>query len=205
MGRIMKTASLPSLRADPELRAAAESVLKEGEGLSSLIEDSVRRQIDYGKIQAEFIARGLAGLAEAERTGIHHTTADVMELMREKLEKGESPQSRATEMTFESKYTQTFYEDLGRPSDFLVERNPDLAERAISGIEKALMILQDFPLRPDALPRMVRCCARRAVRPSWICHSSQSDRRSDRHRARRRSPPRRRLPLITGRLPPRAD
>ncbi|WP_310378167.1 type II toxin-antitoxin system RelE/ParE family toxin [Rhizobium sp. 1399] len=46
----------------------------------------------------------------------------------------------------------------GRPSDFLVERNPDLAERAISGIEKALMILQDFPLRPDALPRMVRCC-----------------------------------------------
>jgi plasmid stabilization system protein ParE len=61
-------------------------------------------------------------------------------------------------MTFESKYTQTFYEDLGRPSDFLVERNPDLAERAISGIEKALMILQDFPLRPDAFPRMVRCC-----------------------------------------------
>jgi hypothetical protein len=67
-------------RADPELRAAAESVLKDGEGLSSLIEDSVRRQIDYGKIQAEFIARGLPGLAEAERTGIHHTTATVIVL-----------------------------------------------------------------------------------------------------------------------------
>jgi len=90
MGRIMKTASLPSLRADPELRAAAVSVLKEGEGLSSLIEDSVRHQIDYGKIQAEFIARGQAGLAEAKRTGIHHTTADVMELMREKLEKAKA-------------------------------------------------------------------------------------------------------------------
>ena len=77
-------------RADPELRAAAESVLKDGQGLSSLINDSVRRQIDYGKIQAEFIARGLAGLAEAERTGIHHTTADVMKLMREKLEKAKA-------------------------------------------------------------------------------------------------------------------
>jgi hypothetical protein len=62
------------------LRAAAESVLKDGEGLSSLIDDSVRRQIDYGKIQAEFIARGLPGLAEAERTGIRHTTATVIVL-----------------------------------------------------------------------------------------------------------------------------
>ncbi|ARM87452.1 hypothetical protein RHEC894_CH01113 [Rhizobium sp. CIAT894] len=83
----MKTASLPSLRVDPELRAAAESVLKEGESLSSLMEDSLRRQIDYRKTQAEFIARGLAGLAEAERTGVYYTTDDVQKLMRNKLEK----------------------------------------------------------------------------------------------------------------------
>lgn len=49
-------------------------------------------------------------------------------------------------MTFELKYTQTFYEDLDRLSDFLIERDPDLAERAISSIQKALTILQDFPL-----------------------------------------------------------
>lgn len=49
-------------------------------------------------------------------------------------------------MTFELKYTQTFYEDLDRLSDFLIDRDPDLAERAIRGIQKALMILQDFPL-----------------------------------------------------------
>lgn len=49
-------------------------------------------------------------------------------------------------MTFELKYTQTFYEDLDRLSDFLIDRDPDLAESAISGIQKALMILQDFPL-----------------------------------------------------------
>lgn len=86
----MKTASLPSLRVDPELRAAAERVLKEGETLSSLIEDSLRRQIDYRKTQAEFIARGLAGLADAERTGVYHTNADVMELIRKKLEKAKA-------------------------------------------------------------------------------------------------------------------
>ncbi|UIK18750.1 type II toxin-antitoxin system RelE/ParE family toxin [Rhizobium leguminosarum] len=49
-------------------------------------------------------------------------------------------------MTFELKYTQTFYEDLDRLADFLIERDPDLAERALNAIQKALMILQDFPL-----------------------------------------------------------
>jgi len=49
-------------------------------------------------------------------------------------------------MTFELKYTQTFYEDLDRLCDFLIERNPDVAECAISAIRKALMILEDFPL-----------------------------------------------------------
>ncbi|MBW9053767.1 type II toxin-antitoxin system RelE/ParE family toxin [Rhizobium mesosinicum] len=49
-------------------------------------------------------------------------------------------------MTFELKYTRTFYEDLERLSEFLIEHDPTLAERAISGIQKALMILQDFPL-----------------------------------------------------------
>lgn len=83
----MKTATIPSLRVDPELRAAAESVLKEGETLSAFVEDSLRRQIDYRKTQAEFIARGLAGLAEAERTGIYYSKEDVLNLLRDKLEK----------------------------------------------------------------------------------------------------------------------
>ena len=49
-------------------------------------------------------------------------------------------------MTFELKYTQTFYDDLDRLADFLIERDPDLVERALGAIQKALMILQDFPL-----------------------------------------------------------
>ncbi|MCL6706336.1 prevent-host-death protein [Pseudomonas sp. R2.Fl] len=74
----MKTATLPSLRVDPELRAAAESVLEEGESLSAFVEASVRAQVHRRKSQAEFIARGLASLAEAERTGVYYTSEQVL-------------------------------------------------------------------------------------------------------------------------------
>jgi plasmid stabilization system protein ParE len=49
-------------------------------------------------------------------------------------------------MTFRIRYSQDFYEDLDRITDFLIERDPDLAERAIIAIDKALTILEDFPL-----------------------------------------------------------
>ena len=42
----MKSATLPSLRVEPRLRDAAESVLLEGETLSSLLETSVRETIE---------------------------------------------------------------------------------------------------------------------------------------------------------------
>ncbi|CDN46882.1 YlcI/YnfO family protein [Neorhizobium galegae] len=74
----MKTATIPSLRVDPELRAAAESVLKEGETLSAFVENSLRAQINYRRTQAEFIARGLASLAEAERTGVYYSAEEVL-------------------------------------------------------------------------------------------------------------------------------
>ena len=82
----MKTATLPSLRVDPELRAAAESVLKEGESLSAFVENSVKAQIHARKTQAEFIARGLASLAESERTGIYFTSEEVLSELKGMLD-----------------------------------------------------------------------------------------------------------------------
>ena len=41
----MKTATFPSLRVEPELREAAESMLKDGETLSAFVEASVREQV----------------------------------------------------------------------------------------------------------------------------------------------------------------
>lgn len=82
----MKTASLPSLRVEPELRQAAESVLNKGETLSNFVENSVRAQIEYRRSQREFVARGLASRDDAKRTGIYFDAADVHAELRAMLE-----------------------------------------------------------------------------------------------------------------------
>lgn len=78
MSKHLKTATLPSLRVEPEFRDKAESVLKEGETLSSFIEEAVRKQVHTRKSQAEFIARGLAAREDAKRTGIYYTADEVL-------------------------------------------------------------------------------------------------------------------------------
>jgi len=82
---LVKTASLPSLRVDPELRLQAESVLKDGESLSGLVEQSVRDIIRRRKAQQEFIARGLASRDEARRTGDYIDADLVIAGLAEKL------------------------------------------------------------------------------------------------------------------------
>ncbi|MEO8746834.1 MAG: YlcI/YnfO family protein [Rhodanobacter sp.] len=67
----MKTSTIPSLRVDPELRQAAEDVLREGETLSRFVEQSVRDQVAYRQMQRDFIARGLACREEAKHTGTY--------------------------------------------------------------------------------------------------------------------------------------
>lgn len=85
-GPVMKTATLPSLRVDPELRAAAEGVLEKGETLSAFVEHAVKAQVHYRKTQAEFIARGLASLEEAEKTGIYYGSDDVLDILKAKID-----------------------------------------------------------------------------------------------------------------------
>jgi hypothetical protein len=94
MGSSTKTATIPSLRVEPELRAAAESVLKNGETLSALVEDSLRRQVHIRKSQAEFIARGLAAREEAQRTGVYYTTEDVLGMMKRKLDEARAAKEK---------------------------------------------------------------------------------------------------------------
>lgn len=67
----MKSATLPPLRVAPELRQAAEAVLYEGESLSGLMEKSLRDEVNRRRVQAEFIARGLAAREESSRTGMY--------------------------------------------------------------------------------------------------------------------------------------
>jgi hypothetical protein len=73
----MKTATIPSVRVEPEFRAEVESVLAEGESLSEFVETSVRASVERRRVQAEFIVRGLRSRDEAKRTG-DYVDADVV-------------------------------------------------------------------------------------------------------------------------------
>ncbi|MHB9117874.1 MAG: YlcI/YnfO family protein [Burkholderiales bacterium] len=74
----MKTATIPSLRVDPDLRRAAESVLQNGESLSSFVEQSLRANIERRQVQQEFVARGLAARDDARRTGEYFMAENVL-------------------------------------------------------------------------------------------------------------------------------
>lgn len=82
----MKTASIPSLRVDPELRLAAESVLNEGESLSAFMEESLRANVTRRKTQREFIARGLAARDRANETGGYLDAKDVLASLQAQLD-----------------------------------------------------------------------------------------------------------------------
>jgi predicted transcriptional regulator len=83
---IMKTATFPSLRVEAELREAAESVLREGETLTSLIETAMRETIHRRRAQAEFVARGLKSSENARRTGRYYPAAEVHAELQRRLD-----------------------------------------------------------------------------------------------------------------------
>lgn len=82
----MKTATFPSLRVEPEFREAAESVLRDGETLTSLIETAMRETIHRRRVQAEFIARGLRASEEAKSTGTYFAAAEVHRELRSRID-----------------------------------------------------------------------------------------------------------------------
>ena len=49
----MKTAILPQVRVEPQLRADLESVLREGETLSEFVETTVRSAVEHRRVQKE--------------------------------------------------------------------------------------------------------------------------------------------------------
>jgi Arc/MetJ-type ribon-helix-helix transcriptional regulator len=82
----MKTATIPSVRVDPEFRAEVESLLGDGETLSEFVEASVRATVQRRRVQAELIARGLRSREEAQRTGDYVDADLVIEQLQHKLD-----------------------------------------------------------------------------------------------------------------------
>jgi predicted transcriptional regulator len=73
----MKTATIPSIRVEPAFRQQAENVLGSEETLSAFVETALAEAIERRTMQHDFIARGLASLEQAERTGSYYTADNV--------------------------------------------------------------------------------------------------------------------------------
>jgi predicted transcriptional regulator len=81
----MKTATLPSIRVEPELRATVESLLRDSETLTEFVENSVRETVTRRRNQAEFIARGIRSLDTAKSNDDYVDAEIVLNKLRQRL------------------------------------------------------------------------------------------------------------------------
>jgi Arc/MetJ-type ribon-helix-helix transcriptional regulator len=79
----MKSYVIPQVRVEPELRAELEALLREGESLSEFVEASVRRAVEYRRLQNDFHARGDASWAAYTATGESYSVDEAMAKLRQ--------------------------------------------------------------------------------------------------------------------------
>lgn len=90
----MKTATIPAVRVEPELRGAIEALLEEGESLSSFVEQSIRDGIERRRLKTEFIARGLLSRDQARETGRYVEAGEVLNRLDERLAQAKAAAKR---------------------------------------------------------------------------------------------------------------
>ena len=83
----MKTATIPALRVEPQLREAAQGVLAEGETLSSFLEESLKANIERRLHHQAFIARGIASRDEAQQKQEYYSAESVLGELTDMLNK----------------------------------------------------------------------------------------------------------------------
>ncbi|MEZ2299447.1 YlcI/YnfO family protein [Variovorax sp. RCC_210] len=81
----MKTAQLPPVRVLASVREQIESVLLEGETLSTFVEKAAVEAAQRRQAQQEFVARGRSSLAQARKSGKYYSAADALEAMSTRL------------------------------------------------------------------------------------------------------------------------
>ncbi|MEO7336159.1 MAG: YlcI/YnfO family protein [Caldimonas sp.] len=82
----MKTAVIPQIRVEPELRAELEAVLGKDETLTEFVEASVRKAIAFRRVQTEFHARAHAASEVYHRTGVSVPVERVLGRLQTKLD-----------------------------------------------------------------------------------------------------------------------
>lgn len=92
----MKTAQLPPVRVEPDVRAEIESALRQGESLSEFVETAVLQAARRRKAQQEFLARGRASLAKAKKSGRLLPLQQALDQMQARLDERVAKLRRAT-------------------------------------------------------------------------------------------------------------
>jgi len=82
----MKTATMPAVRVEPQLRDEVESLLGEGETVSQFVEAAVRASVQRRRAQAEFMARALRSRELAQRTGDYSDAEAVVDALQRMLD-----------------------------------------------------------------------------------------------------------------------
>jgi hypothetical protein len=82
----MKTAVIPQIRVEPELRADLESVPKHGETLTEFVEATVRNAIAYRRMQTAFHSRAQVASEQYHQTGVSVPVDAVLDRLQAKLD-----------------------------------------------------------------------------------------------------------------------
>jgi len=82
----MKSAVIPQVRVEPELRAELEAVLHQGETLSEFVEASVRNAVEFRRVQTHFHERGQAAWEHFQETGVSIPADAVLAGLQAKLD-----------------------------------------------------------------------------------------------------------------------
>ena len=83
---LMRSATFPPIRVEPEVRAEVEAVLREGESLTQFIEDAVIAAAAWRRRQSEFITRGEAAIERWKKEGGGHKVDEVMSDLQARLD-----------------------------------------------------------------------------------------------------------------------
>ncbi len=81
-----KSAVIPQVRVEPQLRAELEAVLHDGESLSGFVEQSVRDAVAWRLAQAAFHARGDAAWADVAAGGASSPAGEVLARLQRRVD-----------------------------------------------------------------------------------------------------------------------
>lgn len=83
---VMRSATFPPIRVEPEVRAEVEAVLRDGETLTQFIEEAVVAAAAWRRVQSEFVTRGEAAFERWKQEGGGQGVDEVMADLQARLD-----------------------------------------------------------------------------------------------------------------------